>query len=101
MARICTACATPAEDEVATTIDDSDDSDVSDAAVEAGVDAADDDADAGFVARLVLALALYAAETEGVAETDAKDGVVAASFSACGDGLTGEAATASGCGCVW
>ena len=106
MARICTACATPAEDEVATTIDESEDSEE---AVEAGVDAADDAADekddaddAGFAARLValVTLALYAAaeaEIEGVAETDANDGVAAASFNACGDGLTGEAVAVREC----
>jgi hypothetical protein len=95
MARICTACATPADDEVATTIDDSEDIDeAADAdaeadaepGVEAGVET--DDKDAGFVARL------YAAE--GVADTATRDGVAApapASLDACGDGLSGEADT--------
>jgi hypothetical protein len=89
MARICTACATPADDEVATTIDDSEDIDeAADAepGVEAGVAA--DDKDEGFPVRL------YAAE--GVADTATRDGVAApvpTSLDACGDGLSGEADT--------
>lgn len=89
MARICTACATPADDEVATTIDDRDDSDAAEPGVEDGVEAdddEDDDSDAGFAAKL------YAAE--GVADTATRDGVAApapVSEDACGDGLSGEA----------